>query len=560
MLHITGQKFVFHINFKKFRVIDKFHEEYFMKRKLLLIVIFLLSTAGLSLSQEINYYLGTGNGSEPQNTSCSSCHQSGNIGSPKYDTYKNTLHAWAYDSLKTVLTYDCLSCHTTGWVPGQNNYGADEYVLEDTTKTPNYVITNITAFNRVKNVGCEACHGAFGIRNQSPTGPADTLILGNNHWNFGTTNKPDWSAELCGKCHEGVHNPYYDEWRQSIHSQSNISFVVTNKACVRCHVAQNFVLWASNPPAYRDTILVTGSDIMPLTCVACHDPHARNNDHQLRFPITQKSTICDQCHNNADTIILGSTPHQTTSKVLTGSPLFGYQYPGETYINSAHTYAATERCVNCHVYASPFNGQTSATGHTFFPRVEACRSCHSDFYTAVDTSNHDKMFDYRGTQSRTDSLIAILQAQVNKASHNDSLTTSFKEANYNLLSIMGEGSHGIHNTRLVQKLLRDAISKFTPTAVLNEAGMAPNKYELMQNYPNPFNPSTTIKFSLPESGNVKVIVYDAVGREVATLTNNFYQAGNYRIEWNASSYASGIYFYRLESKNFMMVRKMVLIK
>jgi len=246
--------------------------------------------------------------------------------------------------------------------------------------------------------------------------------------------------------------------------------------------------------------------------------------------------------------------------VLTGSPLFGYQYPGETYINSAHTYAATERCVNCHVYASPFNGQSSATGHSFYPRTEACKSCHPDFYTAVDTSNHDKMFDYRGTQTKTDSLINALQTQLNKANHNDSLTAAFQEANYNLLSIVAEGSHGIHNTRLVQKLLNDAIVRFSPTAILHEAGITPYKYELAQNYPNPFNPSTTIKFSIPQSGNVKVTVYDAIGREVVTLINNFCQAGSYKIEWNATSYASGIYFYRIESRNFVMVKKMVLIK
>ena len=531
-----------------------------MKRNLLLLTIFLLSSSGILFSQEINYYLGTGNGSEPQARSCASCHQTGNIGSPKYDTYKNTLHAVSFDSLKSALTYDCLSCHTTGWNPAIIAYGADEYVKKDTTHSPNYIITNATAFSRVKNVGCEACHGPMGIKNPLPSNPADTVILGANHWNFQTNNKPNWSAQLCGQCHQGVHNPYYDEWQLSAHARSNVSYVVTNKACTKCHVAQNFALFASNPQSYRDTILVTGTDVMPLTCVACHDPHANNNQHQLRFAITPQSTICDQCHNNADTIIINSTPHQTTSKVLTGSPLFGYQYPGETYINSAHTYAALERCVNCHVYASPFNGQTSATGHTFHPRTEACKSCHPDFYTVVDTSNHDKIFDYRGTQTKTDSLINALQTKLNKATHNDSLTASFKEANYNLLSIVGEGSRGIHNTRLVQKLLRDALARFSPTAVLHETGMTPIKYELVQNYPNPFNPSTTIKFSIPESGNVKVTVYDAIGRVVVTLTNNFYQAGNYLIEWNATSYASGIYFYRLETRNFNMVKKMVLVK
>jgi predicted CXXCH cytochrome family protein len=531
-----------------------------MKSMLLSILIFFITTSGLVFSQESNFYLGTGNGSEPQGRSCASCHQSGNIGTPKYDTYKNTLHAVAYDSLNSILSYDCLSCHTTGWIPTRANYGSDEYVKKDTSKKPNYTITNSNAFNRVKNVGCEACHGAFGIKNPNPSNPGDTLILGANHWVFSTYNKLDYSSELCAQCHQGTHNPYYDEWQKSVHAHSNVSFVVTNKACVRCHVAQNFILWASNPKAYRDTILVTGADIKPLTCVTCHDPHSKANQHQLRFAITPQSTICDQCHNNADTIIINSTPHQTTSKVLSGSALFGYQYPGEVYINSAHTYAATERCVNCHVFASPFNGQTAATGHTFFPRTEACKSCHPDYYTIVDTSNHEKMFDYRGTQSKTDSLINVLQTKLKKASHSDSLTTAFKQANYNLLSIEGEGSHGIHNTRLVQKLLRDAIARFSPTVILDEGGLLPNRYELAQNYPNPFNPSTIIKFSIPEQGNVKVTIFDGLGRQVAILVNNFYQPGNYKIEWNATSYASGIYFYRLEAKNFNMVKKMVLIK
>lgn len=530
-----------------------------MKRTILssFIMIFLVSGM-LSAQNEQNYYLGTGNGSEPQGYSCSSCHQSGNIGSPKYDTYKNTLHAVAYDSIAASTPgwgFNCVTCHTTGWDPSQVQFGADEYVKLDTTHKPNYVITNVAKFNKVKNVGCEACHGAFGIIN-----PDSSVTLGANHWNFGTNNKPDWSAQMCGKCHQGTHNPYYDEWQQSAHAHSNVSYAVNNKACVKCHVAQNFARFASNPSAYRDTILVTGSDIQPLTCVACHDPHAKNNNHQLRFPISHVSTICDQCHNNADTLIINSVPHQTTSKVLSGSPLFGYQYTGQTYINSAHTFAATERCVNCHVFASPFNGQTSATGHTFYPRVEACASCHPDFYSQVDTSNHAKMFDYRGTQTTTDSLINILQTKTNHASHLDSLSTAFQEANYNLLSIQGEGSHGIHNTRLVQKLLRDAIARFTPTSVLNESGQTPVSYELSQNYPNPFNPTTNIKFSLPKSGNVKVTVYDALGKVVVTLTNNFYNAGNYNIVWNATAYASGIYFYRIEAGNFNMVKKMVLIK
>lgn len=533
-----------------------------MKRMLHLVFVLVTLFAGMIYSQTTPYFLGTGFPEDQQGTSCASCHKTGNIGSPIYDKWKNTLHAVALDSLAGILSYNCISCHTTGWIPGTNNGGADEYVLKDTTVTPNYVITNLARWNRTKNVGCESCHGPLGAKNVVPGAP-DSLWIGPQHTFTQTNiNNIDYTAENCGKCHDGFHHPYFTEWEQSGHALSTQSaFVVNNKRCVKCHVAQNFIRWAKNPGAYVDTILVSAAQRQPITCVTCHDPHDRQNVGQLRFPITPQSTICDKCHTSEiDSVDVNTTPHHTTSEVLSGSPLFGFRYPGENYINSGHSFAATLRCVNCHVYPTPFNGTIAVTGHTFEPRTEACVSCHPDFYTAVDTSNHEKRFDYRNIQSTTDSLMNLLKTRLSTSTHEDSLTIEFKQANYNWNSIDQEGSRGIHNTRLVHKLLRDALSRYKPTAVQYEGGELPNSYELSQNYPNPFNPATTIKFSIPEAADVKVIVYDALGKEVEILAKNYYQPGNYKIEWNASQYASGIYFYRLESKNFNMVKKMVLIK
>jgi photosystem II stability/assembly factor-like uncharacterized protein len=85
-------------------------------------------------------------------------------------------------------------------------------------------------------------------------------------------------------------------------------------------------------------------------------------------------------------------------------------------------------------------------------------------------------------------------------------------------------------------------------------------YTLSQNYPNPFNPSTKISFVLPQANNVKLTVYDALGREVAVLVNEFRQAGQWSAEFNASALSSGIYFYRLEAGSFTETKKMLLIK
>lgn len=97
-------------------------------------------------------------------------------------------------------------------------------------------------------------------------------------------------------------------------------------------------------------------------------------------------------------------------------------------------------------------------------------------------------------------------------------------------------------------------------AIENNGTAIPGEFALLQNYPNPFNPSTTIMFQLPTSGNVKLSVYDIMGKEVSVLVNESQNAGNYKIEWNASSYPSGVYFYRLEAGSFVSNKKMILIK
>ena len=83
---------------------------------------------------------------------------------------------------------------------------------------------------------------------------------------------------------------------------------------------------------------------------------------------------------------------------------------------------------------------------------------------------------------------------------------------------------------------------------------------MFQNYPNPFNPTTRIRFSLPESGNVLLKVYDITGREVATLVNHKMQAGTYETDFDASRISSGVYFYKMISGSFSSTKKMIITK
>lgn len=85
-------------------------------------------------------------------------------------------------------------------------------------------------------------------------------------------------------------------------------------------------------------------------------------------------------------------------------------------------------------------------------------------------------------------------------------------------------------------------------------------YSLSQNYPNPFNPTTVINYSIPKQSNVRIVVYDGLGREVATLLNEYKPAGNYTVQFNAGKLAGGVYLYRIKAGDFVQTKKLILLK
>lgn len=98
------------------------------------------------------------------------------------------------------------------------------------------------------------------------------------------------------------------------------------------------------------------------------------------------------------------------------------------------------------------------------------------------------------------------------------------------------------------------------TAIEPVNSQVPSRFSLAQNFPNPFNPSTSIRFDVAESGIVKLKIYNILGTEISVLVNENLNPGTYEINWDASSYPSGIYYYRLISGSFIETRKMILIK
>jgi parallel beta-helix repeat protein len=99
-----------------------------------------------------------------------------------------------------------------------------------------------------------------------------------------------------------------------------------------------------------------------------------------------------------------------------------------------------------------------------------------------------------------------------------------------------------------------------PTVQNEMKSNLPLQYALYQNYPNPFNPSTTIRYDIVDKSHVELIIYNILGQKVVTLVNKQQNPGSYSVDWNASRYPSGIYFYLLRSEYFTKTQKLILIK
>jgi len=130
--------------------------------------------------------------------------------------------------------------------------------------------------------------------------------------------------------------------------------------------------------------------------------------------------------------------------------------------------------------------------------------------------------------------------------------TIYISANY-----YNNGQNGLDSVVLVKYSI--------PVGIINHNNQIPEKFELYQNYPNPFNPSTKIKFNIPENirntkNKIELNIYDISGKLIQNLVKGEFQPGEYEIEWNASGYSTGVYFYAIISERIIETKKMIYLK
>jgi hypothetical protein len=130
-------------------------------------------------------------------------------------------------------------------------------------------------------------------------------------------------------------------------------------------------------------------------------------------------------------------------------------------------------------------------------------------------------------------------------------------SNYNFKGVIDDVS--IYNYALSATEIADIYDQSTPIELGTDTDI-PQKYHLDQNYPNPFNPITMINYQVPMTNEVEISVYNILGEKIVTLVSKKQQAGYYSVQWDASDFASGIYYYKIKAGAFISVKKMILVK
>lgn len=556
-------------------------------------------------------YVGVGNfdgvtGSFP---SCMSCH----TGQPTFDniysSWQNTGHANTLKKAMDTWSFfdaSCLKCHSTGT---DYNLVAANNGFDDVAASLGWVWVGPPAAGKwaafksaypgaVKfaTIGCENCHGAGSNHPGSQAGSQFKTMA-------------TYEAGVCDQCHAESQGVQYEN---SLHSEAlwSNSFAQGTSSqnnglnnCIRCHDAKGYINFTNG--TITNTTGMTRSMHVSITCQTCHDPHGTTNDYNLRnspsssdtlgngfaYTVGGNGKLCMDCHKaRRDNVSYQNTnisstwgPHHSvqTDNLLGKN---AYQFSGAYQTNMVHQ-NLTDACATCHMTVSPDTSVTNANkvgAHTFrlknpdtgYEHLGGCTTCHGS------KSSFDDFMAANPVDVDGDGTVENIPAEIEGALRNirmllppvgqDTIiwteirasgdSVLYKKAYWNYQLIAYDGSRGMHNSKFAFDVLTQTQNALGFVGIDEDPSSIVYSYSLSQNYPNPFNPATVINFTLPEQSNAKVIIYDALGNQIDVIADGVKSAGTYSVKWNAGNHASGIYFYKLETDNFVQVRKMILMK
>ena len=553
---------------------------------------------------------------ETNRTNCGTCHSS----FVQFTGWKDSKHGAKFQTrMNTGPAYwgeSCFKCHTVGYNKGAANDGFDDIAASvgfvDTLWKPwraglydSLLTTTKKEVSMFAGIGCENCHGPF-----------------KSHFTTGVQPK-SMSAGVCAQCHDEPwrHNRVA-QWENTPHSGkvatpanqrgftgTTVVTTYTLDQCVRCHDGQAFVNFTQGRSFDRRT--ASGYSRLartPINCQTCHDPHTAGlrtvpassdtlangyNYTGVNFGTGKTCVNCHKYRRYGDREVLSNMSTHWGPHYLGITDVFlGHGAAGVQGLVSGHK-LVNNTCVGCHMQATPDTGSVArdqigmhtwkmsytAPNNTKYDNVTVCKSCHGNI-TKFDDIIAFMDYDGNGTKEAFVTEVENIKNRLARAlppygtetidrtaiaASPDSL--KLKKAFWNYLYVKYEGSHGIHNPSHVVNVLQQSLILlgYSPTGMELAESRVPGTFELSQNYPNPFNPSTEIRFSLARASDVRLDIYDIMGRVVATLIQEPMTAGYHKVTWEGKDnvgqrVTSGVYFYRITAGEFVATKKMVVIK
>ncbi len=368
----------------------------------------------------------------------------------------------------------------------------------------------------------------------------------------------------------------------------------TEADCLGCHGRQSKLRSLGVSDVHRDAST-------PMVCWDCHntaDMHGDGTPYTSMLEDGAVSTDCLDCHSN---LVGNHAPYDDHNEVL--------------HCSSCHMQTNLS-CYNCHfdsqveehvkrakqpitgfvilvnrekdgkvhpatfqsLYHDSSGGSWIAMAPNYTHSVtkndaRVCTDCHQNFggsIPAIEDYNAGGGIKF-STWNSADSTLSWTQGIIPlPIDYKHSFLMDFityegnlsdpPGANWTFVKSEADGFQLLYSTPMTTRQMALLGMDTLLVGVEQIGNQVPKDYMLEQNYPNPFNPSTTIRYSIAERGDVELKVYDALGNLVETLLNREQEAGVYQVEFNPINLSSGVYFYQIKTNSFVETKKLVLLK
>ncbi len=428
-------------------------------------------------------------------------------------------------------------------------YGADNGGFETLTNVP------------ISEMGCVECHGpnnADGVPNDENYEPSCVDC----HPSGSAFNPDSIKVDQCYSCH-GRQKKEIALGFTDVHRDAGMK-------CWDCHTSKDMHGDGSAPQSMLEPTSIEAD----CANEGCHPEGSLPSDHASKDPHNGK-LHCTTCH--AQTVISCYNCHLE-------SKIEGHLKRAYKPINNFVILANREK--DGKVYPMTFQSLTYQgnsfvafgpfTSHTITKEgARVCTDCHANFggtVEAIQDYNDDGIMQFAKWNDEDSTLTWLTGVVPMPEDYQRSFKMDFityngdphdpvgPSKNWSFVKGEWDGHQMFFATPLTTEQMANLGFDTTLVGVKRESGIIPSKFALEQNYPNPFNPTTIIEYSIPHRAQVELSIYDVLGNKIKTLVNKNLSPGVYKYEFDGSNLASGVYFYRLATKDFTQTRKFVLMK